>query len=94
MNIDLALEKWSDTRKHLSELEKKVDKYRKWVISYLEKNGLTEYENNKHKVKKQSQQRTFMYKKSVPADVWASYATSQKVDCILLKDKMKKSHTI
>lgn len=89
--MDTILSKWAKTRSQRDELDKKIIKYRKLVDNYLKKNNLAKYENEDYIVKKMQQNRTFMYKKDVPLDVWKTYSVPKVIDTVLLTEKKKKT---
>ena len=91
MDIDAMLEKWSDARKHVALLEKKMEQYKKLMKQYLRQNNLTKYENEFFKVRQNTQDRSFIIKKNVPPEIWDQYATPQKIDFLTLTEKRASS---
>lgn len=91
MDIDAMLEKWSDARKHVSILEKKIEQYKKIMKQYFRQNNITKYENDYFKVRQNTQDRSFILKKNVPPEVWDQYATPQKIDFLTLTEKKASS---
>lgn len=87
MEIDSMLEKWSDARKHVAVLEKKIEQYKKMMKQYLRQNNLSKYENDFFKVRQNTQDRSFIIKKNVPPEIWDRYATPQKIDFLTLTEK-------
>lgn len=85
------LEKWSDARKHVVLLEKKMEQYKKIMKQYLRQNNLTKYENEFFKVRQNTQDRSFIIKKNVPPEIWDQYATPQKIDFLTLTEKKASS---
>lgn len=87
--IHSLLEKWEDCRRTIDMMEKKIKRYRQTVEQYLEKNNLSEFENERFKVKRNIQQRSLLTKKMVPKEVWEMYSLPQRVEFITLTEKKK-----
>ena len=80
MELDEILKKWATAKASISEMEKKMEHYKKLAEKQLTKMGVDQYANSEYKVKKQTQQRSVMVKKMVPAEVWDRYSLPQKVE--------------
>ena len=91
MDIDAMLEKWSDARKQVAILEKKMEQYKKVMKQYFRQNNITKYENEFFKVRLNTQDRSFIIKKNVPSEIWDQYATPQKIEFITLTEKKASS---
>lgn len=86
-DIDRLIQKYDEARANVSEYEKKLQKYKERIEKYCRDNNVDNYENASFTLKKQSQTRTAMTKKSVPEDVWEKYCTVSKIEFFTVKRK-------
>lgn len=82
-----TIEKFLDIKKQLSELEKRHEKYRKWIESYMEKEQMMEIEHDHVTIKLTKQQRESVSKKDLPPDVWSKYAKRTSFNVIKVSKK-------
>lgn len=93
MNIDMdqLLEKWADARNKMTDLEKRIDHYKKIAKQQLIRNNIKKYENEFFKLSLSTHNRTSVQKKDVPQDIWDQYAKSKEVEYITLTEKKSTS---
>lgn len=86
-----TIEKFLEIKKQLSELEKRHEKYRKWIESYMEKEQMMEIEHDTVTIKLTKQQRESVSKKDLPAEVWSKYAKRTSFNVIKVSKKGDKN---
>lgn len=82
-----TIEKFLDIKRQLSELEKRHEKYRKWIESYMEKEEVMEIEHNDVTIKLSKQQRESVAKKDLPPEIWSKYAKRTTFNVIKVSKK-------
>lgn len=82
-----TIEKFLEIKKQLSELEKRHEKYRKWIESYMEKEQMMEIEHDNIRIKLTKQQRESVSKKDLPPEVWSKYAKRTTFNVIKVSKK-------
>lgn len=82
-----TVEKFLEIKKQLSELEKRHEKYRKWIESYMEKEQMMEIEHDNITIKLTKQQRESVSKKDLPPEVWSKYAKRTSFNVIKVSKK-------
>ncbi len=82
-----TIEKFLEIKKQLSELEKRHEKYRKWIESYMEKEQVMEIEHNHVTIKLSKQQRESVAKKDLPPEIWSKYAKRTTYNVIKISKK-------
>ena len=92
-DIDDLLNKWHQTKKEISELEKKLDKYKKYAKSIMEDSECDEIKNSKFTLKRKNINKIVLTKKDVPPEIYKKYASTSNFDMFTLKEnnKLKKS---
>lgn len=89
--LDRLITRYDEIRQEISNLEKKLEKYKKKIDDEMRHNGLDNYKNSGFQVLKCTQQRLGMQKKNVPEEIWSRYATAQKVEFLMIKKHSIKS---
>ena len=92
--IDRLIQKYDEAKQALTEYEKKVQKYKERIEKYCKDNKIDNYENGSYWVKKQTQTRNAMIKKSVPEDIWNKYCTISKIEFFTMRKKTEKPHRV
>jgi hypothetical protein len=85
--LNRLIEKYDEARLHQLEYEKKAEKYKDRIEKLCKEKNIDNYENNGFIVKKHSQARNVMLKKTVPTDIWDKYATIYKIEFFTIKKK-------
>jgi hypothetical protein len=87
-----TIEKYIDYKEKSSEIEKKLEKYRKIIEEYMMNQNLTEIKHNGVTLKKTLSSRESIAKKDLPSDIWGKYCKTSRFTVITVsKSKMKKS---
>lgn len=75
-DITTLLERWSEAKKEMTELEKKVEKYKRLANRVMEQQGVDEFSSQSYTLKKKKITRKTISKQDVPKDVWEKYGRS------------------
>jgi hypothetical protein len=75
-DISELLKKWAETKKEISSLEKKCDKYKKYIDAILENNNSDTVSSNEYILKKKIINKSTLSKNDVPKDIWNKYSKS------------------
>jgi hypothetical protein len=75
-DIATLLERWSEAKAEMAELEKKVEKYKRLANRVMEQHGNYELSSSYYTLKKRKISRKTISKQDVPKDVWETYARS------------------
>ena len=86
-DIDQAIEKYLEYKLKFNDIEKKIEKYKKMLKQYLQKQKIDKYDNAKATVTLQKATKTIITKKSTPQDIWEKYATQTKYEILNVRKK-------
>ena len=73
-DISELLKKWAETKKEIATLEKKCDKYKKYVDAILENNDSESVSSNEYILKRKIISKSTLSKNDVPKDIWNKYS--------------------
>ena len=93
-DIDELLNKWYQTKKEISELEKKLDKYKKYAKSIMDDDESDEIKTSKFTLTRKNINKIVLTKKDVPPEIYKKYASTSNFDMFTLKEnksRLKKS---
>lgn len=88
-DISNLLQKWNDTKKEIASLEKKCEKYKKYVDAILENNDSDSLSSNNFILKKKIITKNTLSKNDVPKDIWNKYSKSCSYPAYYLTEKKK-----
>ena len=88
-DVDILLNKWYETKKEISELEKKLEKYKKYAKSIMEDTNSDEIKSSKFTLKRKNNNKIILSKKDVPPEIYKRYASTSNFDMFTLKDNNK-----
>jgi hypothetical protein len=90
-DINEALTKFIESKQKLSEIEKRVDKYREIVDNYMKECGKDSLEHlmgsEKYVVKRTSSSRESISKKDLPPEIWQKYYKTSRFSVINISKK-------
>jgi len=87
-DICALLQKWSETKSEIIELEKKIDKYKRLANRIMDKNEGNTINSLEYKLIRKEISRSTISKKDVPKETWNKYAqTSTYIAYYLSKKK-------
>lgn len=98
-DIDNLLNRWYDAKQQISELEKKIEKYKTFAEKFMDSKQIDSISNDKFTLQRKEMNRTSLGKKDLPPEIWDRYAKesffnafyiSKKKDKITLKKSIKK----
>jgi hypothetical protein len=73
-DIEELLKNWSDAKKQIAMLEKKIDKYKIYAENIFKDNGQDELKVGKYSLKKKLIEKKTLSKDNVPPEVYKKYA--------------------
>jgi hypothetical protein len=77
-DISLLLEQWYETKESISELEVKMEKYKKLAGRIMCKKDTNTISSDRYVLKKRDLSRETISKKDLPLDIWKNYCN--KID--------------
>ena len=89
MELLELLTKYKDAKVAMEMQEKKMERYRKKIEDHMTLQKLDRFEDGAWQIRKQTQQRMLFSKKHVPLEVWKEYATPQKMEFLVIREKKK-----
>ena len=76
MTVNETISEYREVSRQILELEKYRHALQSKLIDYMQEKNLKSYEGDKFKLRLQTTTREIISKKSVPAELWAKYATN------------------
>ena len=92
-DIDILLERWYDTKEKLSELENKLEKYKKYAEKIMNENDLQTLSNSKYTLARRNMSRNILSKDDVPFDVWNRYSRNINYNMFTIKKNKNKKES-
>ena len=89
-DISNLLQKWFETKKEIASLEKKCDKYKKYIDAILEENNTDSLSSNELILKRKIIIKNTLSKNDVPKDIWDKYSKKCSYPAYYLSEKNKK----
>ena len=90
-DIDILLNKWHETKEQISDLEKKVEKYKRYAEKIMNEKRIDELSNDVYVLSRRDMSRTTLSKDDLPGEMWAKYSRNIKYPMYTLrKIKTKK----
>jgi hypothetical protein len=83
-DISIVLDKWYETKKEISELEKKLEKYKKIVDKYFDYNDINSISDNNFVLKRKEIIKNTVSKKDLPTEIWNKYSKESKYNSYYL----------
>lgn len=90
-SIQEALTKFIDSKQKLSEIEKRVEKYREIIDTYMKESGkdvlVHTIGSEKYTIKRTCSSRESVAKKDLPSDIWQKYYKTSRFSVINISKK-------
>jgi len=90
-DIYTLLQKWSEAKNEITNLEKKIEKYKRIATSIMDQQGNNTVSSDEYTLRRKEMSRTTISKKNVPQDVWNKYSKLSKYKAYYLSEKNKKT---
>jgi hypothetical protein len=74
MNDQELLEKWYDAKQQISELEDKIEKYKKIADNIMDHKNTDTLSCDKYTLSKKDMNKTSISKKDLPIEIWEKYS--------------------
>ena len=87
MHLLLVIQKYLEYKSKSSEIEKKLEKYKKLIKSFLKKSDLKKYESPIAIVTLQNAKKNTISKKDTPLDVWDKYSKETSYEILNVRSK-------
>jgi hypothetical protein len=88
-DIYALLQKWSEAKNEIINLEKKIEKYKRIASSIMDQQGNNTVSSDDYTLRRKEMSRTTISKKNVPQDVWNKYSKLSKYKAYYLSEKNK-----
>lgn len=75
-DITVLLERWSQAKNELNELEKRIEKYKRLINRVMENKDTNIISSTQYTLKRKNMTRTTISKRDVPEHIWQKYAHS------------------
>ena len=72
--VDSLLNKWYETKQQISELEKKLEKYKLFAEKIMDSKQIDVISNSQYTLQRKEMNRTSLGKKDLPPEIWDRYA--------------------
>lgn len=92
-DIDSLLQKWYETKTEISELEKSLEKYKKYAESIMLDEKISSLSNSKYSATKREMNRSILAKDDVPKDVWNKYSKNINYNMFVIRKKRSKKRS-
>ena len=86
-DICALLQKWSEAKSEIIELEKKIDKYKRLANRIMDKNDGNTINSLEYKLTRKEISRTSISKKDVPKETWNKYSRTSTYTAYYLSKK-------
>ena len=73
-NVDKILQSWYDAKQQISELESKIDDYKKIASNIMDNKNIDCLKNDQFVLQKKDMNRTSISKSCLPVDIWNTYS--------------------
>ena len=87
--IENLLERWSNAKSEIADLEIKIEKYKKLATKLLKQNNTNELVTKKYKLTRTELSRKTMCKADVPDQIWEKYSHSCTYPVYYIKSQTK-----
>jgi len=88
--IETLLERWSNAKSEITDLEIKIEKYKKLATKLLKQNDTNELISTKYSLIRRELSRKTMCKADVPEQIWEKYSHSCSYPVYYIKPITKK----
>lgn len=85
--IEEEIQKYLEYKSKSAEIEKKLEKYKKQIKSFLQKSNLKKYESPIATVTLQNAKKNTISKKDTPSDVWEKYSKETSYEILNVRSK-------
>ena len=75
-DIDTLLRKWSSAKQEISELENKIEKYKRVINRIMDRDSIDIISSSDFKITRKIISRNTISKQDVPKDIWKKYSHS------------------
>ena len=89
-DISMLLKQWNETKEVMSELELKMEKYKRLANRIMYMKDTNVLSDDKFTLKRKELSRETLSKKDLPIEIWNKYSNKVKYNAYYLKDSMKK----
>lgn len=89
-DISTLLDRWSDDKAKIAQLEGRIEKYKRLVGKIMDEKDIDELASSTYKVKRRTQSRSTISKTDVPNDIWKEYSRKVSFDSFYLSQVSKK----
>lgn len=86
-DISSLLEKWSDAKNEMVELEKRIDKYKRLANRVMDYQGNDNISSTYYTLRRKNISRTSISKQDVPEHIWQKYARTCTYPAYYLSEK-------
>lgn len=90
-DIENLLNKWYHSKQELSQLEKKIEKYKTIAENLMNKENTDVIKSDKYILQRKEMNRTTIGKKDLPEDIWNRYSKELFYNAFYISKKQEKS---
>ena len=92
INIDSIFRKWNDAKNQISELEKKIEKYKKVMGKMMDNQEKNTISGEDFSLCRKTISSRTILKKNIPEHIWDTYSSPKEYKSYYLKKNKKKSN--
>jgi len=85
IDIDKLLSKWSETKVEISELEKKIEKYKRIAAKIMNKKNTNTLFSNQYKLERKNMNNSKIYKKDLPPEILNKFSKNVSYEAFYLR---------
>ena len=89
-DVDILLNKWYETKEQIIELEKKLEKYKRYSEKIMNETSSEELSNEIYVLNRRYMCRTTLSKDDIPSELWSKYSRNIKYPMYTLKKRKNK----
>lgn len=89
-DVDILLNKWNETKEQISELEKKLEKYKRYAEKIMNETRSDELSNEIYVLTRRDMSRNTLSKDDVPSEIWTRYSRNIKYPMFTLRKRKTK----
>ena len=90
-DIDTLLQRWHSTKSEISELESKLEKYKKFAEQIMSKENINKLSNDDYTLTRSEMNRSILAKDDVPKEIWYKYSKNITYNMFTIRKKTDKT---
>jgi len=89
-DVDILLNKWNETKEQIGDLEKKLEKYKRYAEKIMNETRSDELSNDVYVLTRRDMSRNTLSKDDIPSEIWTKYSRNIKYPMYTLRKRKTK----